>query len=395
MLCFFMHPRRILPVIVLSQFLSTSVWFAGNAVLKDITSIAGETSGAASAILSFVQLGFITGTLVFAFLNIADRFSPRKVFLVSALMAAISNILVLAAVPHFNSILVLRFVSGFFLAGIYPVGMKIASGWYRQGLGNAIGFLVGSLVLGSGLPFFIRSLGGGLPWQAVMVYVSGAAVLGGFLMFALVPDGPYLARGTRFNSGALGLIFRDRGFRASALGYFGHMWELYGFWAFAPFVLRESFAKMPESSIALSTFLIFAAGALGCVIAGLASLRSGSSLVARFFLAGSCISCLLSPLIWGLSVPLVLGFFLLWGFLVVGDSAQFSTLNAQRAPVEYVGSALTIVNSIGFAITIISIQLIGGLSGYLRPSYLLLPLAIGPALGLFAMRREWSGRVSA
>ncbi len=383
-----MRPKAILPAIVVSQFLGTSVWFAGNAIIKDISPVYGLTSGDTSIILSSVLLGFIAGTLVYAFLNISDRFSPRLVFASSAFLVALSTLAILSVPSQFEALLFLRFVTGFFLAGVYPVGMKIASGWYREGLGNAMGLLVGALVLGSGLPYLVSSLGGGLPWETVILSVSIAAALGGILMFVFVPDGPYLLKGSAFDPRAIVQIFSDKGFRASAFGYFGHMWELYAFWAFAPFVISFSCSGISESSIAFWTFLIFASGSLGCIFAGFVSLRAGSSIVARIFLAGSGLAGLLSPLVCRTPVPFVLGFFLLWGFLVIGDSAQFSTLNAQRAPKQYVGSALTIVNSIGFAISIISIQLLGWLSETVTPAYLLLPLVAGPLLGLISMHKE-------
>jgi MFS family permease len=383
-----MKPKVVLPIIVFSQFLGTSAWFAGNAIIRDIADVYGLAPGSASTILSSVQFGFISGTLVYAFLNISDRFSPRLVFMMSALLVSLSNAALLFTPSRLESLLVLRFATGFFLAGVYPVGMKIASGWYREGLGNALGLLVGALVLGSGLPYLISSLGGGLSWKIVIASVSATAAMAGVLMYVFVPDGPYLSKGSSFDPKAIAHMFGEKGFRASAFGYFGHMWELYAFWAFAPFVISYSCKGISDTSIAFWTFLIFASGSLGCVFAGRVSMRYGSSRVARMFLAGSGLACLLSPLIFSAPAWLVLPFFLLWGFLVVGDSAQFSTLNAQRAPRNYVGSALTIINSIGFAITIVSIQLLGGLSDTITPSYLLLPLVVGPLMGLFSMRNE-------
>jgi MFS family permease len=289
---------------------------------------------------------------------------------------------------QYETLLVFRFATGFFLAGVYPVGMKIASGWYKEGLGNAMGLLVGALVLGSGLPYLFGSFGDGLPWQSVVKFVSLSAVSGGMIMFFFVPDGPYLVKGSRFDPRTLMHVFQGKSFRVSAFGYFGHMWELYAFWAFAPFVLSYSCANIPDNLISLWTFFIFASGSFGCILAGYLSIRFGSSIIARTFLAGSGISCLLSPLICKAPAPFVLVFFLLWGGLVVGDSAQFSTLNAQRAPVKYVGSALTIVNSIGFAITIVSIQLLGLLSDTVAHNYLLFPLVIGPLMGLIVMYND-------
>jgi MFS family permease len=181
-----------------------------------------------------VQLGFIVGTLVFAVLAISDRYSPRATFLACSLLGAACNATAALVDGSIPLLLSARFAVGFFLAGIYPVGMKIASGWYQRDLGKALGWLVGALVVGTALPHLIRGLGQSLPWQAVMLSVSAVAALGGLLMYALVPDGPFLSAGAKFNPGSLAAVFRSPGFRASSFGYFGHMWELYACWAFVP-----------------------------------------------------------------------------------------------------------------------------------------------------------------
>jgi hypothetical protein len=265
--------------------------------------------------------------------------------------------------------------------------MKIAAGWYQKDLGNAIGFLVGALVLGTSFPHLLKGLGQGLPWETVTLSVSVTAAVGGLAMLLLVPDGPHLSKATRFDPKALVIVFRSRLFRSSAFGYFGHMWELYTFWAFVPFVLAAYVSQNDLSPLNISfwAFAIIAAGSIGCAGGGLISLRAGSTRVAYGQLSSSGVCCLISPLLFYASPPVFLGFLLFWGVVVVGDSPQFSALNAQNAPKALVGSALTIVNSIGFAITIVSVQLINYLSGIIDASYLFLPLAIGPLLGLVAL----------
>jgi MFS family permease len=377
------RPARILPAIVVSQFAGVSIWFAGNAVLGDLQRHWGLAESALGYVTSAVQLGFIAGTLAFAFLAVADRYSPRLVYLVCALLGALANLGAIAAHGSVAVLLATRFATGFFLAGIYPVGMKIASGWFNKGLGNALGLLVGALVLGTAFPHLLKGLGQAWPWQAVLVGVSVIAALGGVLMYALVPDGPHLGKGTTFHPAALAAVFRSRRFRASAFGYFGHMWELYAFWAFVPVVL----ASHPGiGNASLWAFAVIAAGALGCAGGGLVSLRAGSARVAFAQLAVSGACCLLSPLLFGAPTPLFLAFLLLWGVAVVGDSPQFSALNAETAPRELVGSALTLVNCIGFAITIVSIQLLNSLASRLPVQYLFVMLAPGPILGLLALR---------
>ncbi|MGH9577059.1 MAG: MFS transporter, partial [Terriglobales bacterium] len=310
-------------------------------------------------------------------------FSPRGVFFVCSLLGALCNAAALVLPQEFLSLVALRFCTGFFLAGIYPVGMKIASGWYRNDLGNALGFLVGALVLGTAFPHLLKGLGHSWPWETVTFCVSAIAALGGLLMLVLVPDGPHLAKGAKFDPAAFEVIFRSRSFRASAFGYFGHMWELYAFWAFVPAVL----AMRPDAgNVSLWAFAVIGAGAIGCAGGGLVSLRTGSARVAFVQLAASGACCLASPLLYFAPPALFLAFLIFWGVVVVGDSPQFSALNAANAPRERVGSALTIANCIGFAITIGSIQLLNSAVSWLPMEYLFLLLAPGPALGLLALR---------
>jgi MFS family permease len=380
------RPARILPVIIFSQFAGTSLWFAGNAVLADLQRQWGLPGDALGYVTSAVQLGFVAGTLAFAFFAISDRYSPRKVFLLCALLGAFFNAAVYFAPHGLAPLLVLRFATGFFLAGIYPVGMKIAAGWYQRDLGNAIGFLVGALVLGTAFPHLLKAMGHALPWETVTLIVSATAVVGGLLMWWLVPDGPYLAKGAKFDPRALAVIFRSPLFRASAFGYFGHMWELYAFWAFVPFVLAAHFAQANVAmTVPLWAFAVIAVGSIGCAVGGLISLRAGSARVAFAQLATSGACCVLSPMFFYAPTPVFLAFMLVWGITVVGDSPQFSALNAQNAPKALVGSALTVANCIGFSITIVSIQVLNHFAGVLGPALLYLPLAIGPLFGLVAL----------
>jgi MFS family permease len=351
-------------------------------VLEDLQRQWGLPAEALGYTTSAVQLGFIAGTLAFAFFAVSDRFSPRLVFFLCALAGAAANAAILGAGGSLAALLVLRFATGFFLAGIYPVGMKIASGWYQRDLGNALGFLVGALVAGTAFPHLLRGLGGALPWQGVLLAASGVAAAGGLAMLLLVPNGPHLSRGARFDPRALAAIFRVKAFRASAFGYFGHMWELYAFWAFVPWVL----AARGMDNVSLWSFAVIAAGSLGCAAGGLVSLRRGSAPVAFAQLAASGACCVLSPILYFAPTPVFLAFLLFWGVVVVGDSPQFSALNAQSAPRERVGSALTIANCIGFGITIFSIELLNAASRQLAPQWLFLLLVPGPVLGLAALR---------
>jgi MFS family permease len=318
---------------------------------------------------------------------IADRFSPRLVFFVCTLAGAFTNFSLLLVPPGLAELLSLRFATGFFLAGIYPVGMKIAAGWYRDDLGRVLGFLIGALVLGTAFPHLLRSLGTTLPWQQVIFGVSLFASVGGAAMLLGVPDGPYIGPGSHFNPRAIGLIFARPRFRASACGYFGHMWELYTLWAFAPLLLLAWAERHSlQLNLSLWTFLFIAAGSLGCVAGGLLSLRKGSARVAAGQLAVSGACCLLAPLLIDSAAGVFFVFMLIWGVTVAGDSPQFSAMNASYAPPEYIGSALTIVNSIGFLLSVVSIQLAGWLLPLVNIQYLFWFILPGPLLGLWALR---------
>jgi predicted MFS family arabinose efflux permease len=382
-------PARIITVIVLTQFAGTSLWFAGNAILPDLQREWGLGADSLGTVTSAVQLGFILGTLVFAFLSIADRFSPRKVFLVCSLVGGFFNFLIYAFVRDFQNLMVLRFLTGVALSGIYPVGMKIASGWFRQGLGKALGLLVGATVVGTAFPHLVRGLGANIPWQVVMLGVSLTAAIGGVAMYIAVPDGPYHVLGNSFNSRALYQVFRRKDFRAAAFGYFGHMWELYTLWAFVPFLI--SFNALSRSfenqNVPFWSFLVIAAGGFGCAIGGMLSRRLGSARVAFTQLLFSGLCCISLPLVIQSSTATFLSFLIFWGIVVVGDSPQYSALAARNAPRELVGSALTIMNSIGFALTIASIQTTSGLLHVqsVVPSYVFASLAVGPLIGLISL----------
>lgn len=382
-------PFYLLPVIIFSQFAGTSLWFAGNAILPDLQEAFQLPVSALGNITSAIQFGFISGTLTFAFLLIADRFSPSKVFLVSAILGALCNLLIFLFPAGFTALLLFRFMTGFFLAGIYPVGMKISADWYAKDLGKALGYLVGALVLGKAFPFFLKNQAQNLPWHFIIIATSALAVLGGLLIYFLVGDGPNRTKGSQFQPKVIAQIFQFPKFRAAALGYFGHMWELYTFWAFTPLIL-ETFNRLnPQHilSIPFWSFLIIALGTLGCIVGGYLSQRIGSAKVAFGMLFTSGLCCLFSPALFQLAPPLFLIYLLIWGFSVVGDSAQFSTLVAQTAPKEYIGSALTIVNCIGFSITIISIEVLNAMRHQLDDQFLYLLLVVGPIFGLLSIKK--------
>lgn len=382
-----MVPKRILPVIVVSQFAGTSLWFAGNAVVSDLQKSLSLPLEAIGWITNAVQLGFIVGTLIFAILSFADRFSPVRIFMLCSFIAALFNLGILIS-GNLYSLLTFRFFTGFFLAGIYPVGMKIAASWYKEGLGKALGWLVGALVLGTAFPHLLKGLQFSPNWYTGVILVSLVAVGGGLLMLLLVPDGPHTGKPASFKINVALKAFTNTSFRSAAFGYFGHMWELYAFWAFIPVIVNK-YASLQNFALSTSliSFITIAVGTAGCVIGGLISLKKGSAKVAFYMLFVSGLCCLFSFFIYELNPYLFLIYLFVWGFSVVGDSAQFSTLTARYAPPAYVGTGLTIVNSLGFAITIVSISLINSWIDTIDFRYLLVLLLPGPIFGLLSIRK--------
>jgi MFS family permease len=388
--------KRILPTIVLSQFFCTSLWFAGNAVMGDMAKQFHLDAGYLAYLSSAVQLGFISGTLVFAILSISDRFSPSKVFFVCALIAAAINLGVSLGGINLAMLIGFRFTTGFFLAGIYPVGMKIASDHYQQGLGKSLGFLVGALVLGTAFPHFLKSMTTGLPWKYVIFATSLLSASGGLAMLALVPDGPGRRPGQKLNLSGFLKGFGNPEFRSAAFGYFGHMWELYAFWVFVPVMLSAYNSRYPAAqlNVPLLSFFIIATGSLSCVGAGILSQHWGTKRTATLALSLSGLCCLVSPLLlFNGQAAALIAFLFVWSMAVIADSPLFSTLVTQNAPAETKGTSLTIVNCIGFAITIISIQLINALHDAGNAQYIYMLLAIGPVLGLVGLNRRVGLRV--
>ncbi len=383
--------KYILPVIVLSQFAGTSLWFVGNAVLPELKQAMGLSQYALSHVTSAVMLGFIGGTLVFGILSLADRYSPVKLFFISSMMGALTNAAVAWLASDAASLFALRFITGFFIAGIYPVGMKIAADWYEKGLGKALGFLVGALVLGTAFPHLLKNREFELPWRTVIACTSVFAAAGGLLMLGLVGDGPFRKKAEAFQWNATAEIFRNKKWRQAALGYFGHMWELYAFWGFVPVILGL-YAQKHNSylNIPLLSFLIIGCGSISCVAGGYMSLKKGSAKVAAaaLFISGVC--CLVSPLIYQLPLFFFLSVLFIWSMSVVMDSPQFSTLVAAYAPDHLKGTALKIYNAIGFTITTISLVITDRIfysESFFGGENSLVLLGLGALIGLPGMLR--------
>lgn len=365
----------LLPLIVFAQFAGTSLWFVvnamGYAVQGNVTSV--------------IQFGFIAGTLVFSILAVADRFPASIVFFVSSVMAALANLLLAELIDQQFWLYLLRFCTGFFLAGIYPVGMKIAADLFPGKVGNALGYLVGALVLGTAFPFLLKNFLLRFEGNYILIATSMLALLGGLLVLVFVPREKSPASSKPIHIFSAFQLFQIRNFRAAALGYFGHMWELYTFWALLPLLmLTFNHENMRMINGALWSFIIIAAGALGCVAGGILSKKWGSKNVAFYSLLLSGCCCLLVPFFFHANIFFFLSMMVLWGMTVVSDSPQFSALVAVSAPPEQKGTAITLVTCIGFSITIISIQFIYFLFNFFA-EYTLIFLAAGPLLGLIAL----------
>jgi len=374
-----------LAIIVAAQLLGTSLWFSANAAFDDLTRAWGLESADLGVLTIAVQLGFIVGTLVFALSGIADRYAASRVFAACAVIGAAANLAFAYVAADITQANVARFLTGFALAGVYPLGMKLVVSWEPKRASEALAWLVGMLTIGTALPHGIRAIGGVGSWQMIASVSSTLAVMAAVAIFAL-GDGPHLPRGRgRLQWGATLVVARIPEFRSAALGYFGHMWELYAFWTITPFLVAIALAsRSPNpSTIALWSFAIIASGGLGCIVGGYFSRRHGSARVAAIALAGSAMAGAVFPAVAAHSW-LALSALLAWGITVVADSPQFSALSARAAPPHLVGSALAIQNSIGFGITLISIDLatawISSMGAH--SAWLLVP---GPVLGLVAL----------
>lgn len=385
------------PTIVLSQLFGTSLWFSANSAAGSLMQAWGITEADIGLLTNAVQLGFISGTLTFALTGLADRFEASRIFMVCALLGALFNALFALAAEGLASGLPLRFAVGFCLAGVYPLGMKLVVSWVPERAGTVLAQLVGMLTLGSALPHGVRLAGADWSWQSTILVSSLLAILAAWMIRTL-GDGPFLKR--QPGASPIGLrqvlaAFRIPQYRASALGYFGHQWELYAFWTLVPALIVASGLAAPRSpELSGLAFLIIGIGAAGCILGGWWSQSVGSARVAATALAGSALCCLIFPMVASMVPGGLLLVLLAWGATVIADSPHFSALSAKACPPEIVGSALTLQNAIGFAITMVSIQIgtaVVETLGVLT-AWLLLP---GPLLGLWGLAPLWRKKPTA
>lgn len=379
---------RTLAVLALAELLGMSLWFSGSAVVPALTKEWHLSESATTWLTLSVQLGFVAGTLLSALLNLPDIISPRHLFTLTAIAGAIVNG-AFAWFAHDAVVAVLlRFLTGMFLAGVYPPAMKILAAWFRHGRGLALGTLIGALTLGKAMPYLINGIGSP-NWRVNVLFVSLLAIAGALLVMLFVRDGPLALPAARFDWKQVGRVFRNRGVRLASFGYFGHMWELYAMWTWIPFMIRASLAAR-QSSAAFSeigSFLVIGCGAIGCVVAGLLADRIGRTVVtsAAMAISGSC--CLVIGLLFGAHPILLLIVAAIWGASVVADSAQFSACVTELGDPQYLGTALTIQTCLGFLLTTISIELIPHVERFAGWRFAFAVLAPGPLLGVISMLR--------
>lgn len=368
--------------------LSMTTWFSASAVVPQLREEWGLSGSAAAWLTIAVQLGFVCGALVSSLLNLSDIVSPRRVLLVGSFGAAVSNGLFGVAggaavgVP-------LRFSTGFFLAGVYPPALKLMSTWFRKGRGIALGTLVGALTVGSAMPHLVNGLGG-LEWAVVIYATSALTLAGGLISGFAVKEGPFPFPTATFDPRQVGRVFANRGVRLACLGYFGHMWELYAMWAWFLVFFSEALSNRGGAlgpAAAYATFAVIGTGGLGCLAGGVLGDRWGRTKTTALMMAVSGACALLIGFLIGAPTWILLSVGLVWGFTVVADSAQFSTMVTELADQAYVGTALTLQLAVGFTLTVATIWLIPLLVSAVGWGWAFASLAPGPALGVLAMLR--------
>ncbi|HEX9425748.1 MAG TPA: MFS transporter [Pyrinomonadaceae bacterium] len=379
---------RALVLLSLAELLGMSLWFSASAVVPALRHEWTLSESNAGWLTIAVQLGFVCGTLLSAFLNLPDVISVRSLFAFSALAGALVNAAFGAYAHNAQTGIGLRFLTGMFLAGVYPPGMKIMATWFHRSRGMAMGVLVGALTLGKASPYLVSGLGSA-NWRHNIFFISILAVVGGLIVLLFVGDGPHALPAAKFDWRQALAVFRNRSVRLASFGYFGHMWELYAMWVWIPVMIRASLNVSKASPVAaeVASFLVIGCGALGCVTAGLVADRIGRTVVTSWAMTISGACSLLIGFLFGGNPFLLLLVAAIWGASIVADSAQFSTCVTELGDPRYVGTALTMQTCVGFLLTTISIELIPYFVKAVGWQYAFAILAPGPLLGVIAMLR--------
>lgn len=375
-------------MLALALVLSMTTWFSASAVIPQLRAQWALSDTAASWLTIAVQIGFVVGAVASSLFNLADVVAPQYVILGGAAGAAAANVGI-AAADGSELAIPLRFATGFFLAGVYPPSLKLMATWFRKGRGTALGIMVGALTVGSAGPHLVNGLGG-LDWQVVIYTTSVLTLLGGIIAGVTVGDGPYPFPRAGFDPRQSRIVFANRGVRLASFGYFGHMWELYAMWAWFV-VFFADFLAAGESSVgsapAYATFAVIGIGGIGCYAGGVLGDRWGRTNTTAAMMAASGAAAVLIGLLFDAPSWLVLVVGLVWGFTVVADSAQFSTIVTELADQAYVGTAVTLQLAVGFSLTVATIWLIPILEDSLSWRWAFAFLAPGPLLGIAAMLR--------
>jgi MFS family permease len=382
---------RVLTLLGFAELLGMSLWFSASAVTPQLRAIWGLTTAEAAWLTTIVQLGFVCGTAIAAVLNLADVIPAGRFFSVCALLGAAVNAAILAA-PGYPFALLLRFLTGFFLAGVYPPAMKMTATWFRSQRGLAIGVIVGALTVGKAIPYLVRAIPH-VGLRPVVLTSSVGAVIAALLVAAGYREGPFPFTSRPFSWRHVGDVVRVREWRLATASYLGHMFELYAFWTWIPAFLAASVAASAGGRfraprlISLLAFATIAIGGLGSVWGGLfADKRGRERLVSiSLFMSGSC--CLLSGILFGRPIWILGALAMTWGFFVIADSAQFSTLVTESVPAHAVGTALTVQTSLGFLLTMLPMQLVPLIAQRVGWRWGFAILALGPVAGIAAIRR--------